>query len=541
MKYLCLLSLLLLQLSAFSDEIVIDSSIHSNTVWTANNTYILDGHIYVLDSSVLTIEAGTVIKGYEYGADGKTSILVIARGSKIYANGTKEDPIIFTSELDDIEDTTDLGIYDRGLWGGLIVLGQGELAFGADDTSLDERFCDELVSTDTNGYYGGLDNEDNSGVLEYVSIRHAGASTNGWDEFNGLSLYAVGSQTKVNNVEVFACDDDGIEIHGGAVNVKHAIVSYVQDDSYDIDMGWQGKGQFWIAVQDEFCNRAGEHDGSKPDLEPGNSNFDIFNATYISSGVYEDERNSAFLFRDRCAGLYANSVFINYPNQAEFEDLLEDKKDVDDVKVNIENGTLAVRNSIWVNNNLSSTDWEDHVQVYIWNEEDNDYDQQWLIDSIKAWGNVIANESDSIFSSNEGYELMFPDSNGIAYQDLAELTDTTFFTEVTFKGAIGAGYSSWYKWTYYQEKGFVEELFTSNNEAFDKIGQSKPNIYPNPSKGTIHIRNIAFDSQVIVFDLMGKQLKVNRIGQTIIGLKSGVYIIQIDNGNNIQNHRVVVL
>jgi hypothetical protein len=78
--------------------------------------------------------AGTVIKGMAgSGSDPNTiSALFITQGAKIIANGTRTQPIIFTSDQDDLTLPDDLPIYARGLWGGLVLLGNTVL-----NTSID--------------------------------------------------------------------------------------------------------------------------------------------------------------------------------------------------------------------------------------------------------------------------------------------------------------------------------------------------------------------------------------------------------------------
>ena len=75
--------------------------------WSSDTTYILDGFVFVDSTATLTIEAGTVVKGKPGDGPG-ASALIVARGGKIFANGTKENPIIFTAEVDDVNDPFDL-------------------------------------------------------------------------------------------------------------------------------------------------------------------------------------------------------------------------------------------------------------------------------------------------------------------------------------------------------------------------------------------------------------------------------------------------
>src|SRR5690554_4283248 len=84
------------------NEVVVTADIDQNTTWTADNTYILNGLVFVQNGADLTIEPGTVIKGRAQenitSGDG-ASALIIERGSRLLADGTPDAPIIFTSEF----------------------------------------------------------------------------------------------------------------------------------------------------------------------------------------------------------------------------------------------------------------------------------------------------------------------------------------------------------------------------------------------------------------------------------------------------------
>ncbi|MDZ7266692.1 MAG: T9SS C-terminal target domain-containing protein, partial [candidate division KSB1 bacterium] len=107
---------------------VTDASIGpgQSVTWTADNVYLLNGFVFVEEGATLTIEAGTVIKG-KPGQGENASALIIARGGKIFANGTATNPIIFTAEADDVTRFDDLPLDARGLWGGVIILGRARI------------------------------------------------------------------------------------------------------------------------------------------------------------------------------------------------------------------------------------------------------------------------------------------------------------------------------------------------------------------------------------------------------------------------------
>ncbi len=279
--------------------------------WTANNTYLLDGFCFVNSGQTLTIEPGTVIKG-KPGQGVNASALIVARGGKIVAEGTKEHPIIFTAEADDLNGS--VGDMDDGLWGGVILLGKARL-----NSVPNEQQIEGIPQTEPRGIYGGNDDADNSGVLKYVSIRHGGTDIGAGNEINGLTLGGVGSGTVIDYIEVIANKDDGIEFFGGDPRVKHFLSAFNGDDSFDYDQGFRGFGQFWLAVQGfQRGDRLGEHDGGT-DPETGRplATPTIYNVTYIGQGASAGKRT--ITFRDNAGGTYANSIFYNQQHGIDIE------------------------------------------------------------------------------------------------------------------------------------------------------------------------------------------------------------------------------
>ena len=79
---------------------------------SADTLYLVTGLYYVESGFSLTIEPGTVIMG-----DSETGgTLIVTRGAQIFAQGTQQKPIVFTSEKA-------IGNRNPGDWGGVIVLG----------------------------------------------------------------------------------------------------------------------------------------------------------------------------------------------------------------------------------------------------------------------------------------------------------------------------------------------------------------------------------------------------------------------------------
>lgn len=315
--------------------------------WTKDKAYLLDGLVYLEEVGKLYIDEGTVVKFKSQPSTGdNTSALIITRDAQIFAEGTAEDPIIFTSDLDDGNPGA-LDDKDNSLWGGLILLGKSRVRIDGSP----EGQIEGIDATEPRARFGGTNDEDNSGILRYVSIRHTGAELAPGDELQGLTLGAVGSATTIEYVEIFASSDDGIEFFGGHVDLKHIVVAWAEDDSFDWDLGWRGNAQFWFAVQrDDVANHGGEWDGAQPDAapDPYYSMPLIYNATFIGSGVgAENAKNSpAIIMRDGTAGTMANSIIIDFTDKGiEVEDL-DPAKGLDSYK-RMQDGELSLLNNIW--------------------------------------------------------------------------------------------------------------------------------------------------------------------------------------------------
>jgi hypothetical protein len=244
-----------------TENVVKSGILTSDETWTSDNVYELAGKVVVNNGVTLTIEPGTIIKGRE-GSGTLASALIVAKGGKIYADGTPSNPIIFTSTLDNIQKGelvgTNLDENDNGLWGGIIVLGNAPIS-AADGDALSQ--IEGIPTSDTFGAFGGNDVTDNSGSLSYISIRHGGALIGSGNEINGLTLGGVGNATNVSNIEVVGNLDDGVEFFGGTVNASNILVSYQGDDGIDIDMNYSGTVDGFVVLNGSNSDEGLEVDG----------------------------------------------------------------------------------------------------------------------------------------------------------------------------------------------------------------------------------------------------------------------------------------
>ncbi|MDF1570964.1 MAG: hypothetical protein P1P82_05045 [Bacteroidales bacterium] len=272
--------------------ILVNENITENTTWETGNVYVLGGRIAVVDGVTLTIEPGVIVKG-QAGTNVNATALLVARGATINAVGTADLPIIFTSVADEIEpEDLEAGNFTspnldpdiNGLWGGVIVLGKAKISASNDnDEDISEIQIEGIPTSDPNGLYGGSLDTDNSGILKYISIRHGGANIGSGNEINGLSLGGVGSGTTIENIEVVANQDDGIEWFGGTVNVKNVVVWNVGDDGIDTDQSWAGTLDNFFVITP--AGHAFELDGPEGSYEAGHT---IKNGTVITSEFDEE-------------------------------------------------------------------------------------------------------------------------------------------------------------------------------------------------------------------------------------------------------------
>ncbi|HKP95023.1 MAG TPA: hypothetical protein VJ385_04625 [Fibrobacteria bacterium] len=308
----------------------------ATSTFSRDTVYHLSGRVFVGQSAAcpqeLVIQSGTVVKGL-LGEQGNVSVLVITRWGKIKALGTAADPILFTTVLDNEDDPTDLGPFDRYMWGGIILLGNATI-------SEDSAYI-EGINNEPRGAYGGHNDLDSSGEMHYVSIRHGGKIIGNDNEINGLTFGGVGSKTVIDHIEVFANGDDGFEWFGGTVNAKYLVSAYGNDDGFDFDFGFRGKLQYGLmmysnANPDANGNQAIEGDGFAFPLNSGGAGAGLTDTTKYSSPKFSNltligngstvpsgftfVNDLAFRLRDGTGGDFKNMILANFPqNLGRFE------------------------------------------------------------------------------------------------------------------------------------------------------------------------------------------------------------------------------
>ena len=213
--------------SASQDETeILSGEVTSDVTLAANTTYLLNGVYRVKEGATLNIEEGVRLVAPN---DDVVDYILVEQGAKINAVGTAENPIIMTAELQ-----------EAGAWGGIHICGRAH-------TNAEGGTGSSEIGGAT---YGGNDDADNSGTLQYVRVEYTGYAFDEEHEANGISFYGVGNGTTVDHCVAYQGSDDGFEFFGGSVNVSNMVVISCSDDSFDWTEGWNGKGTNLVAYQE---------------------------------------------------------------------------------------------------------------------------------------------------------------------------------------------------------------------------------------------------------------------------------------------------
>lgn len=205
--------------------------------------YLLKGWVYVDAGAKLRIPAGTVIKG-----DKQTmATLIVEPGGYVEMNGTKDAPVVMTSALAP-------GSRCPGDWGGLIICGKAKNNQGT-----------QQIEGGPTTIHGGDNDNDNSGIYQYVRIEFAGYPFDTDKEINGVTFGSVGSGTTVNHLQVSYSNDDSFEWFGGAVDCKYLVAYKGWDDEFDTDNGFSGTVQYCLSIRDPRIADTSQSNGFESD------------------------------------------------------------------------------------------------------------------------------------------------------------------------------------------------------------------------------------------------------------------------------------
>ena len=279
---------------------------------TSGIAHNLIGALLVKDGATLTIDAGTRINALAGGTD---VYILVEKGGKIIADGTADNPIVFTSNATNPQ---------PGDWGGIIVNGKAPLSRQAGSESNSAAEVNAAI------LYGGAVSEDNSGILNYVKIEYTGARIDDEAEHNGLTLNAVGAGTVISNIAILYGDDDGIEFFGGTVNATNILVVNAKDDMFDFTQGYVGtctnlygvreNGYTAVTSDPRGIEADGNLDGNTP-TDIDQSQFTIDKITIINNASGVDMSDGIKVRRGATATI--TNAYLSLGAGATYSDLVD--------------------------------------------------------------------------------------------------------------------------------------------------------------------------------------------------------------------------
>ncbi len=255
--------------------------------------YVITGPVLMASGTTLTIPAGMTVRAQPVGVN---AYIAIQQGAQINAVGTASNPIVLTSNASSPS---------SGDWGGLVVCGSAPINSTADGST-------DTSTSEVGGLsYGGNTPADNSGTMQYLRIEYAGGAIDGNAELNGLSMYAVGSGTVVDYVQIFEGSDDGVEFFGGTVNASHIVVVNAEDDSIDWTEGFTGTLTDIYVQHGASHDKAFECDGYNTDFSNEAGYFSAPNVTNVTI-IGANDGSEAVRLRAGTQGLFTNVVLTDF-------------------------------------------------------------------------------------------------------------------------------------------------------------------------------------------------------------------------------------
>jgi hypothetical protein len=469
-----------------SNTVTLSGRITKDTTLFAKDVNYLSGIVYVMKGVTLTIQEGAKVMGKSSGAD--VAALVITRGAKIIARGTADKPIVFTSASQNPA---------SGDWGGVVLLGtarvnttltwKGTAVAGL--TSVEGGVNDAelglgLAGAGDAAFPTGND-DDNSGVLQFVRIEYAGYAYQPDNELNSLTMAAVGRGTTISHVQVTYAKDDAFEWFGGTVNCKYLIAYKTQDDDFDTDNGYNGNVQFGIILRDSVIADISTSEAFESDNNSGGTATTIkttavfSNITAIGPRIDPVYGKGNSLYRGgahirRNTGIsIMNSIFAGWNRGFQF-----DASSGVPVDKNIEDSTIRIKNTTLAGNTVNI----DYVRstgtsaTYADNASGIAGLTAWF--STPAFGNtILTTASSDVLKLIQPFNYLNPDFTPFAnantstaniattlgtlgigvhldYNKNGAFTDSklqdAFFEKVAFRGAVatsGTNQTWWKGWT----------------------------------------------------------------------------------------------
>jgi hypothetical protein len=511
-------------------------------VLSADTTYILTGLYYVEAPHKITIAPGTLIRGDQ----NTTGTLIITRGAQIFAQGTVNHPIVFTSNFA-------AGSRNPGDWGGVILLG------AAPTNKVDPLIEGGIISGSCgggSGTYGGPNFNDNSGVMQYCRIEYAGYRFQLNNEINGLTLGGVGAGTTIDHIQVSYSLDDSYEWFGGTVNCKYLVCFGGTDDEQDTDFGFSGHVQFVLGLRDpEVWDNTGQSNGFESDNDGSSTSTDNphTHAIFTNITLIGPERDNASvpfdplgtwqygaLIRRSSQECVYNSCIMGYPWTVSIRDATTQGFATGGQLQFRNNSIQATTLSPSSTTTLSHSDW---AGVETW----------WNTAGFNNLNNGAIRQPDTI-KLNDMSNLNNPDPRPQTTSELVGSADFTnpnlsdpFFTPVSYRGAFppvnqASKNSLWTAyWTNFDPQNAnydngLKVTAVGGPSIESKLGQNYPNPF-NPQTSIDFTVGQEGKVKLEVFDANGARVRtlvseVKKAGNYTVpfnaaGMASGVYFYRL--------------
>jgi len=543
-KIVILIAFIAFTLSSGIAQVATDTlpgTITSTLTLNSSKKYLMLGEVHVKSGGNIVIPAGTRI----FGEKTSKGSLIIERGGKINAVGTANNPIIFTSAFP-------AGNRNAGDWGGIVILGKAKIntVTGADTASI-EGYATSI-------YYGGQDDNDSSGVMQYVRIEYAGVALAPNNEINGLTFGGVGKRTVIDHIMVSYSGDDSFEWFGGNVNCKYLIAYNGIDDEFDTDNGFRGRCQFLLSIKhpniaDISGSNGFESDNNAaPNFNAPRTQAIFSNVTFIGSKKYDtstvdpNHKRGMHLRRNSLQNVY-NTIFMGYPTGILFDGTgVANACNGDTIKfvsniiagISGKNFDTAAMSS----NGFNATTWA--LNSSRLNDTLNTNDQVML---TNAYGGYITNNwNGSMFIPLAGSPCLTRATN--------VNTVDSYFDAVDYRGAFktnnwATGWTNFRPDTVNYQTVGISQISTLVPGEY-KLEQNYPNPFNPTTKITFAITKPDFVS-LKVYDVTGKEVAqlVSEKLQTgtysyefnASALSSGIYFYTLKSNNFVSTKKMVLV
>jgi hypothetical protein len=510
---------------------VVSGTIEANRTWHNDTIYLLDGFVYVRNNATLTIEEGTVIQGYINAGVNTKGTLVITSSGKIMAQGSKWNPIVFTSAQAP-------GMRGTGDWGGLLVLGEAPINVPGGSATIEGGLIGDLADRT----YGGSDPNDNSGVLSYIRLEYAGIAFSQNNEINSLTMAGVGRGTTVDHIQVSFGGDDAFEWFGGNVDAKYLVAIGTVDDNFDCDFGFTGRVQYGFVKQfsgiaDISISEGWETDndgtgsGNTPLTRPLFANITLVGPKADGGTINSNHGRGARIRRNSRTSIY-NSVIMDHKVALRFE-------------------SSGTQSGVGV-------DCIFHGNVLSGNDENYSSDGAWTVDSVAAYvedaaqmntvfdaGGISANELSlplDYYSQTGSNHLPIAGSVLLSGADWSAtgVSGDSFFDNVAFRGAFGT--EDWTAlWTEFDPQTVV---YANGILSTQEPETGSFSLYPNPAIDLLNV-SLTEASTVEAIDLAGRLVYTGTFERGTAEIETGlwpraVYVIRVSNSKGSSSQRVVL-